>query len=148
MNVDYASITLPKRDLADIHRGLLLRHLVENEIRREEGLEETDEPKVLAAVEAALGLNEEEAHALYHLVEDELWDYTWYAYTDEWAWFRARQDVLKELGSKRTGITQEALDRKTEEKYRERFERYVREVDMSEQKNAEKKKAEKKKEKK
>ncbi|MCK9361026.1 hypothetical protein M0Q28_02235 [Patescibacteria group bacterium] len=130
MNVDYASITLPKKDLAELHRGLLLRHIVENGIRREEGLEEADEPKVLAAVESALGLNEDEAHALFHRAEDELWDYVWYSYTDEWAWFRARQEVLKELGSKRTGVTQEALDRKTEEKYREHFEKYVSEVDM------------------
>ncbi len=130
MNVDYASITLPKKDLAELHRGLLIRHLVENGIRREEGLEEADEPKVLTAVENALGLKEDEAHALFHRAEDELWDYVWYAYTDEWAWFRARQDVLKELGSKRTGLTQEALDRKTEERYREHFEKYVSEVDM------------------
>lgn len=132
MNIDYASITLPKKDLAELHRGLLLRHIVENGIRREEGLEEADEPKVLAAVESALGLNAEEAHALYHRAEDELWDYVWYSYTDEWAWFRARQDVLKELGSKRTGMNQETLDRKTEEKYRDHFERYVGEIDMRE----------------
>ncbi len=141
MNVDYASITLPKKDLAELHRGLLIRHIVENGIRCEEGLEEVDEPKVLTAVESALGLNETDAHAMYHRAEDELWDYVWYAYTDEWAWFRSRQEVLKALGSKRTGLTQEALDRKTEEHYREHFERYVAEVDMRdpEQKTQEKK---------
>jgi hypothetical protein len=132
MNIDYASITLPKKDLAELHRGLLLRHIVENGIRREEGLEEADEPKVLAAVESALGLNADEAHTLFHRAEDELWDYVWYSYTDEWAWFRARQEVLKELGNKRTSMTQEALDCKTEEKYRDNFERYVGEIDMRE----------------
>lgn len=130
MNVDYASITLPKKDLAELHRGLLLRHIIENGIRREEGLEEADEPKVLAALETALGLTSDEAHTLFHQTEDELWDFAWYSYTDEWAWFRARQDILKALGAKRTGLTQEALDRKTEEQYRDHFERYVGEIDM------------------
>ncbi len=144
MNVDYASITLPKKDLTELYRGLLLRHFVENEIRREEGLEEADEPKVLAALESALALNDREAHELYHQAEDELWDYAWYAYTDEWAWFRARQEILKELGSKRTGLTQEALDRKTEDRYRERFDTYVEEIDMREPNTSTKNKKEKK----
>ena len=133
MNVDYASITLPKKELAEIYRGLLLRHIVENEIRREEGLEEGEFPKVLEAIENAIGLNEEEAHQMLHKMEDELWNFAWYSFTDEWAWFRARQDVLKELGAKRSGTSTDALDRKTEDKYRERFERYVMEIDMHEQ---------------
>ncbi|MCR4256279.1 MAG: hypothetical protein NUW08_01090 [Candidatus Uhrbacteria bacterium] len=144
MNIDYASITLPKKDLTELYRGLLLRHFVENEIRREEGLEEIDEPKVLAALESALALNDREAHELYHQAEEELWDYAWYAFTDEWAWFRARQEILKELGSKRTGLTQEALDRKTEDRYRERFDAYVGEIDMRESTGTAKKKKEKK----
>ncbi len=144
MNVDYASITLPKTDLAELYRGLVLRHLVENEIRREEGLEEAGEPKVLIALESALNLTDTEADALYHRAEDELWDYAWYAYTDEWAWFRARQEVLEELGTKRTGLTQEALDRKTEDRYREKFDAYVAEIDMREPAASTKKKKEKK----
>ncbi len=132
MNVDYASITLPKKELAEIYRGLLLRHIVENEIRREEGLEEGEFPKVLEAIENAIGLNEEEAHQMLHKMEDELWNFAWYSFTDEWAWFRARQDVLKELGAKRSGTSTDALDRKTEDRYRERFERYVMEIDMQE----------------
>lgn len=144
MNIDYASITLPKKDLTELYRGLLLRHFVENEIRREEGLEEIDEPKVLAALESALALTDREAHELYHQAEEELWDYAWYAFTDEWAWFRARQEILKELGSKRTGLTQEALDRKTEDRYREQFDAYVGEIDMRESTGSAKKKKEKK----
>jgi hypothetical protein len=144
MNVDYASITLPKRDLVELYRGLLLRHFIENEIRHEEGLEEADEPKVLAALESALCLTDREAHELYHEAEDELWNYAWYAYTDEWAWFRARQDILNELGSKRAGLGREALDRKTEDRYRERFDAYVAEIDMRELDTETKKKKEKK----
>ncbi|KAA0206468.1 hypothetical protein EDM68_02125 [Candidatus Uhrbacteria bacterium] len=144
MNVDYASITLPKKDLEELYRGLALRHLMENEIRREEGLEEIEEPRVLHALETALNLTDAEADGLYHRAEDELWDYAWYAYTDEWAWFRARQEVLDELGSKRTGLTQEALDRKTEDRYREKFDAYVAEIDMREPAAGSKKKKEKK----
>ena len=130
MNVDYASITLPKKELAELHRGLLMRHLVENEIRREEGLEEIEYPKVLEAIENALGLTEERAHQLEHQVDDELWNFAWYAFTDEWAWFRARADILRELGRKRSSVAPEALERKIEDRYRKDFERYVGEVDM------------------
>jgi len=136
MNIDYASITLPKKELADIHRGLLMRYLVENDVRREEGLEEIEYPKVLEAIENALGLNEETAHQLEHQVDDELWNFAWYAFTDEWAWFRARRDVLRELGTKRGELNAEALDRKVEERYRKDFERYVSEVDMKSQQPA------------
>jgi hypothetical protein len=129
MNIDYASITLPKKELAEIHRGLLMRHLVENEIRREEGLEEIEYPKVLEAIENALGLNEEQAHALEHQVDDELWNFAWYAFTDEWAWFRARAEVLREQG-KRSELSTEGLERKIEDRYRKEFERFVSEVDM------------------
>ena len=130
MNVDYASITLPKKELAEIHRGLLMRHLVENEVRREEGLEEVEYPKVLEAIENALGLAEDAAHLIEHQVDDELWNFAWYAFTDEWAWFCARRDVLRELGNKRSDHSAEAVDRKVEERYRKDFERYVAEVDM------------------
>jgi hypothetical protein len=129
MNVDYASITLPKQELAEIHRGLLMRHLVENEVRREEGLEEIEYPKVLEAIENALGLSDDSAHVVEHQVDDELWNFAWYAFTDEWAWFRARRDVLQELGSKHD-LSADAVDRKVEERYRKDFERYVSEVDM------------------
>ncbi|HVM90893.1 MAG TPA: hypothetical protein VMU11_03285 [Verrucomicrobiae bacterium] len=130
MNVDYASITLPKKELAEIHRGLLMRHLVENEIRREEGLEEIEYPKVLEAIENALGLTDESAHQLEHQVDDELWNFAWYAFTDEWAWFRARAEVMRELGTKRADLSAEAIDRKVEDRYRKDFERFVTEVDM------------------
>ena len=112
-----------------------MRHLVENEVRREEGLEEIEYPKVLEAIENALGLTDDSAHLVEHQVDDELWNFAWYAFTDEWAWFRARRDVLRELGSKRD-LSSEALDRKVEERYRKDFERYVAEVDMKNQQPA------------
>ncbi|MEI7512193.1 MAG: hypothetical protein WCK01_01910 [Candidatus Uhrbacteria bacterium] len=130
MNVDYASITLPKKELAEIHRGFMMRHLVENEVRHEEGLEEVEYPKVLHAIEHALGLSEEAAHEIEHQVDDELWNFAWYAFTDEWAWFRARRAVLRDLGSKRTEYSEDAFEKKVEERYRKDFETYVAELDM------------------
>ena len=133
MNVDYASITLPKKELAEIHRGLLMRHLVENEVRREEGLEDIEYPKVLTAIENALGLTDDASHLVEHQVDDELWNFAWYAFTDEWAWFCARRDVLRDLGAKRGELSSEAMEQKVEERYRKDFERYVAEVDMKNQ---------------
>lgn len=136
MSHEFVSMTLPKEDLKALHRGLLARHLMEEIARREAGLEEIEYPKALVEIERLLGLDDEAAHALYHEVEDELWEYAWYAYTDEWAWHRARRDVLRELGSKAGPMKRDALDRLIEDRYEKGFDAYVGEIDMREEKEA------------
>ena len=41
MYQEYISLTLPKRDLEEFHRGLLQRFVAESLVRREQGLEES-----------------------------------------------------------------------------------------------------------
>jgi len=130
---EYISLTLPKRELEEFHKGQLFRFVAESLVRREMGLEEAEYPESLAKLEEILGISDERAHAMLHEMEDELWNYAWYVYTDEWAWHRAKQDTLKELGQKSSGLKREALDRLVEERYEKQFEKYVREVDMKEE---------------
>ncbi len=133
MYQEYISLTLPKRDLEEFHRGLLQRFVAESLVRREQGLEESAYPDSLSKLEEILGVSEERAHAMLHETEDDLWNYAWYVYTDEWAWHRAKDETIKELGKKSTSLKSDALDRLVEERYEKNFETYIREIDMKEE---------------
>lgn len=133
MQQEFVSITLPKNELEEFHRGMLFHFVAEGLIRREQGLEESEYPESLGKLEEILGISEERAHAMLHEMEDELWDYAWYVYTDEWAWHRSKLETLKELGSKSTSLKREALDRQIEERYEKNFEAYIKEIDMKEE---------------
>jgi hypothetical protein len=143
MNTEFISFSTTRESLMEIHRAMLARFFMENALRREQGLEPIDQPPLLENLEKTLGLSTEEAHALSHQLEDELWAFNWYSYTDEWAWFRAKQDTLKELGEKAKRTKRETLERLIERRYQEHFDRYVKEIDMQE--NATKRKAQPKK---
>ncbi len=128
---EFATLTMSRDELQEFHRALLARYLIEGMLRHEQGLEEVDPPHIIARCEQLLGLTPEAAHALFHRTEDELWAYSWYAYTDEWAWFRAQQDINKETKRRTKRTTNHAsTDRLIERKYREQFDAYVAEVDM------------------
>lgn len=133
MHQEYVSLTLPKSELGEFHRGMLLRYVAESLVRREQGLEEAEYPESLSKLEEVLGISEERAHAMLHEMEDELWSYAWYVYTDEWAWHRAKNETLKELGNKSTSLKKDALDRMVEERYEKHFESYIKEIDMKEE---------------
>ena len=42
-------------------------------------------------MESLLGKSEPQLERLYEEADEEMWEYAWYAYTDEWAWWRAKQ---------------------------------------------------------
>lgn len=133
MDQEFISLTLPKRELVDFHRSLLQRYIAENLVRREQGLEESEYPVALTKLEEILGISEDRAHALLHETEDDLWNYAWYVYTDEWAWHRAKDDTIKELGKKAQAFKRDALDRLIQERYEKQFEEYIREIDMKDE---------------
>ncbi|MBI5654597.1 hypothetical protein HZC53_03030 [Candidatus Uhrbacteria bacterium] len=134
MLTEFATIQFNREELLELHRSLLLAAMVEDELRHERGLEKVGQHPLLDKIEALLGIKEDKLHALDHQVEDEMWEFAWYAFTDEWAWTRAAQDVEKELSESSTKPSD--ADRKTlvETRYRERFDAYVAEVDMRESK--------------
>lgn len=133
MNIQYAFLRLTRPQLEQIHQALLTHFVLEDTNRREQGLEAIEPPRVLDEIEQLLNLTEQEAHKQFHDIEDELWEYSWYTYTDEWAWHRAQQEVTKELGTRGRRMKRDALDELIEKRYRDRFETYVAEVDMREQ---------------
>lgn len=131
---EFAYLQLKKSDLLDIHRALLARWLIEDKLRQTQGLESVGPPLLLDRIETLLHLNEDEAHKLFHQVEDELWEHSWYSFTEEWAWHRAEQDVKNELGRERKYMDQDQLETLTEKRYEEHLETYIKEISMDEEK--------------
>lgn len=124
---------------------MLIRYILDAAMRREKGLEDIEYPENLVKLEEILGISEEKAHTLFHQLEDELWEYVWYTYTDEWAWHRAKKETDKELGDKTSSIKREALERLIEERYEKNFETYVAEIDMKDEAGETEKRIERKK---
>jgi DNA phosphorothioation-dependent restriction protein DptG len=92
--------------------------------------EKIDQRPLLQKLEMLLGESDERLHELDHAIDDELWEHAWYAFTDEWAWFRAKRDVEKELGDAFAQTSDTSVEKLCEAKYRKHFEEYVAEVDM------------------
>lgn len=133
MNMSYISVTLPKEELMDLYKGLLAQYVIEQSMRREKGLEDVDYPENLSRLEEILGVDEDRAHLMFHQMENELWEYSWFTYTDEWAWHRAKAETEKELGDKASGLKREAMERLIEERYEKNFDKYVAEIDMKDE---------------
>lgn len=130
---EFVFLSLPKADLIELHRAYLSRWLMQERLRNEQGLEEIGLPPVLERLERLLGFTDEQAHQLFHQTEDELWEHAWYAFTDEWAWQRARQEATKDLGPRAKRADRGALDALTEKLYEKHFDRYVAEIDLNEE---------------
>jgi hypothetical protein len=130
MFTQFVTVQLSREELQEIHAGLIQRAIVEDELRRERGQEPVMEHPLLQKLEMLLGEREEVLHGLDHALEDEMWEYAWYAFTDEWAWFRAKTDVEKELGAESKTLDAAAFEKLVEIRYQKQFEQYVSEIDM------------------
>ncbi|MEO5927284.1 MAG: hypothetical protein ABIO72_01145 [Patescibacteria group bacterium] len=128
MNTEFFSLSFSRPQLREIYEALLLRTSLEDELRREKGLEAVAPNPLLARLEGLLVVPEAQIERFGEAVEESLWEHAWYTFTDEWAWFRAHQDVEKELDGKET--SEEIFHQRVEQKYTADFERYVEEIDM------------------
>lgn len=132
METEFFGLSLCRKELIELQTALLQRYLVEDDLRREKGLEPIEDYALLRRVDDLLGLPDRDLDRLSENLEDELWEYSWFAFTEEWAWFRAKQEVRKELGAEAQKLSVEEIDRLTERRLAKHFEKYVREVEMKE----------------
>lgn len=130
MNTEFFSLTFTRQELRDVYEAMVLRAMIEDELRREKGLEPVASRPLLERAEKMLALSDTQVERTAEMVDSGLWEHAWYVFTDEWAWFRARQDVEKELRGR--SLSEEALRERMEQKYTQEFERYVKEIDMKE----------------
>jgi hypothetical protein len=138
MLMEFASVQLTREELKEIHAALIQKAIVEDQLRRERGQEPVSERSLLQKLETLLGEEEERLHALDHLLEDELWEYAWYAFTDEWAWFRAARELEKELGANAQKMDKAAFEKLVEMRYTKNFDTYVAELAMIDEGKAKK----------
>jgi hypothetical protein len=131
MLTEFAALTLSRKELLEIQEALMMRGLVEGALRHEEGLEPVDRSAVLQRIEQLLGSNRVEAQLLEDRTEQELWQHAWYAFTEEWAWFRAHRDIMEELGTNAGSIAESVLEEMVHHRYHEKFNEYVEEVAMN-----------------
>jgi hypothetical protein len=127
---EFASLLFSRQELKEVYESLVMRALVEDDLRQEEGLEQVDRRPLVEKIGQLLAMSGERLEILEDRLDQELWHHDWYAYTDEWAWYRARKEVLAELGASASGMKNEAIDDIVHRRYHEKFEEYVREIDM------------------
>ncbi|MDP3793292.1 MAG: hypothetical protein Q8R07_00905 [Candidatus Uhrbacteria bacterium] len=130
MTHSFVSFSLPRQELPELYRSLATSFMIEQILRNEQGLEPVDPPLFLQNVERLLHVAGESPSSLMEQAEEELWAHAWYIYTDEWAWFRAKEDVMRELGERLSRTKHDVLDRLVEKTYRKKFDQYVAEIDM------------------
>lgn len=125
------TLTLPYEEAREVYRALIARYFVEDALRREQGLESIGLPILVERFEKILGLAGEQGAAEVKRTEDELWQYAWLTFTDEWAWHRAKRDVLKDLGAAAAkNFTQDQLEQLTERRYETQFDAYTKEIQL------------------
>ncbi len=124
------TLSLPLDDASELYRALMMRYFVESTLRREQGLEPISLPALAERLEHALRITETSSEKETSQIEDQLWQHAWLAFTDEWAWHRAKEEVLKELGASAKQFTQEQLEQFTEKRYEKKFETYQKEVEL------------------
>ena len=132
MFTEFVSVQLTREELQEIHAALVQRAIVEDEVREERGQEEIENRPLLEKLEMLLGESEERLHMQDHQLDDELWEYAWYAFTDEWAHFRARQDILKNFGADVQKADPVAFEKMIDTIYQKKFDAYVGELAMEE----------------
>ncbi len=130
MFTEFASLQLSRQELEEIYEALLQRSIVEQALRSERGQEPVDSSVLLRQLEKLLHLPAERLETVEHQLEDDLWEHAWYAYTEEWAWYRAQQDAEAQKDQKQGSGPTETVERMMEINYRKNFERYISEIDM------------------
>ncbi len=126
----FAFLSATRGELLDLYRALMAQSVVTNAIREEQHQEAVGPSPLLQKIELLLELSPERAHEEFHRAEDDLWEYSWYTYTDEWAWNRARQDVLRTQRKEHLTLTDAEREQLIETQYKKEFDRYSGEIDM------------------
>lgn len=131
MITEFVSLTLSRQELLELQEAVAIRAMVEDDLRREEGLEAVDRRPLLQKLDQLLNATPDQIKRLDERLDEELWHSAWYSYTDEWAWYRARKDVLRELGPLAASTTDTTIEELTHRRYHDKFEAYVQEIDMN-----------------
>lgn len=132
MNTEFYSLQLSRYEALECLRALLMQAIVEEEVRLQKGLELAEVNPLINRLMNMLNQSEDEVESKTDRAADELWEYSWYVFTSEWAWYRAQQETLKSLrkNSDKVNLTGTIYKRAAEQNFKKFFEKYVAELNM------------------
>jgi len=130
MQTEFLGLSLSRCEVLDCLRACMAQALLEDEIRVQQGLEPLEEPPLVRRLLQLLRMPDTEADEVADRVSDDLWAYSWYVYTNEWAWFRAKQEAMRQLHGQNANEENAEFRRLAERLYKRNFEIYTKEIDM------------------
>lgn len=132
MQTEFVHLALSKTEAKRLAEALAASFVIEDEIRAQQGLEAVPLPPLMSRLASLLRLSEGDLENMMDRSAEGLWEYSWYVFTSEWAWFRAQQDAVLQMRTKNAKVSAENPDcrRRAEVLYRKNFEKYAREIDM------------------
>ncbi|MDF1497523.1 MAG: hypothetical protein P1P90_05705 [Patescibacteria group bacterium] len=132
MQTEFYSLQLSKFEALECLRALLLQALVEEEVRMQKGLELPEMNSMINRLMNMLNVSEELVERETDKSADELWEYSWYVFTSEWAWFRAQQEALRAIKKNKKLVNTEDVEYKhfAEKNFKKFFDKYVAELNM------------------
>ena len=145
MNTEFYSLQLSKFEALECLRAFLLQAIVDEEVRLQKGLELPEVNPIINRLMSMLNQSEEDVERETERAADELWEYSWYAFTSEWAWYRAQQETLRSIKKNNQKVNLEGLGYKqsAEKNFKLFFEKYVAELNMKPLQSVSKKPSEK-----
>ncbi|MFZ6014799.1 MAG: hypothetical protein ACOYUZ_00370 [Patescibacteria group bacterium] len=133
MITEFHILQLTRQEALECLRAQIHLAVAEEETRIQRGFESPElSPLILRLVEM-LQLDNLEFDRMADEAAEDLWEYSWYAFTSEWAWFRARQEALRLLRKargKEAAVQDPEYHKSAEKLYKKHFNRYVNELNM------------------
>ncbi len=132
MNTEFYSLQLSKLEALECLRALLLQALIDDEIRERKGLEIGEINPMISQLVKILQKTDDEVERETDRAVNDLWEYSWYAFTSEWAWYRAQQEALRQLKKKarKVDLSGSAYRASAEKNFKRFFVKYVSELNM------------------
>jgi len=138
MQTEFYSLQLSKFEALECLRAFLVQAIVEEEVRMQKGLELPEASPMINRFMDMLAMSEDDVERETDRAADDLWEYSWYVFTSEWAWFRAQQEALRSVKKIKKTVNIEDGDYKqsAERNFKKFFEKYVAELNMKPLQNA------------
>lgn len=131
MQTEFINLALSKSQAIDLLGALMMKSVLEDELRSERGQEPAEVSPLIIRLASLLNIKEKTLDSQMDLAEDALWEYSWFVFTNEWAWFRAQQEAAKSVGQ--LPANEAELEKRAERIYKRKFKDFVKELDMNSQ---------------
>ncbi|MBD3281204.1 hypothetical protein GF391_00470 [Candidatus Uhrbacteria bacterium] len=132
MNTEFYSLQLSRLEALECLKALLTQTLIDDELRAQKGLEAGELSPVISRLVQVLRRSDEEVERETDASANDLWEYSWYAFTSEWAWYRAQQEALRTLKKNMSKVDLACTEYQAfaEKNFKQFFEKYVAELNM------------------